>query len=195
AYRNEMGHEAFDAGASEAFAVCDHQVAHVYVKDKSRISEVGKLLGELPGIEKLLTGEERKEYHLDHERAGDIVAIADQDSWFCYYYWLDDQKAPDYARTVDIHRKPGYDPAELFVDPDIKFPKLKVGLKLLRKKLGFRTLMDVVPLKPELVKGSHGRRPESTGDWPVFVSSSKGKEATLKPVAVFDEIKSAVLSE
>ena len=195
AVREELGYDVFDAGASEAFAVCDHQLAHIYVRDKSRISEIGKLLGELPGIEKLITGEEKKEYHLDHERAGDIIAIADKDSWFCYYYWLDDKKAPDYARTVDIHRKPGYDPAELFIDPDIKFPKLKIGLKLLRKKMGFRTLMDVVPLKPELVKGSHGRRPESTGDWPIFISSSKGKEATLKPVAVFDEIRSAVLSE
>lgn len=195
AFRNELGLEVLDAGASEAFAVCDHQVAHIYVQDKRKIARVKELLEKLPGVEKLISGEEKKKYHLDHERAGDIIAVADATSWFCYYYWLDDEKAPDYARTVDIHRKPGYDPAELFIDPDIQFPKLKIGLKLLRKKLGFRTLMDVVPLKPELVKGSHGRRPESTRDWPVFISSSNGKNPLLKPVAVFEEIRSAVLSK
>ncbi|MEG9327249.1 nucleotide pyrophosphatase/phosphodiesterase family protein [Salinimicrobium catena] len=195
AYRNELGHEVFDAGASEAFAVCDHQLAHVYVKDKGKIAEVRELLERLPGVEKLISGNEKKEYHLDHDRAGDIIAVADASSWFCYYYWLDDDKAPDYARTVDIHRKPGYDPAELFVDPDIKFPKLKIGLKLFKKKLGFRTLMDVIPLKPELVKGSHGRKPESPDDWPVFISSATRNERSLKATDVFDLIRSTVLSE
>lgn len=195
AYRNELGHEVFDAGASEAFAVCDHQLAHVYVKDKGKIAEVRELLERLPGVEKLISGNEKKEYHLDHNRAGDIIAVADASSWFCYYYWLDDDKAPDYARTVDIHRKPGYDPAELFVDPDIKFPKLKIGLKLLKKKLGFRTLMNVIPLKPELVKGSHGRKPESPDDWPVFISSATRNEISLKATDVFDLIRSTVLSE
>src|SRR5690606_34930919 len=99
----------------------------------------------------------------------DLVAIADKDSWFTYYYWLDDAKAPDYARTVDIHRKPGYDPVELFIDPAIKFPMLSLGSKVLKKKLGFRQLMDVTPLDATLVKGSHGRVPENNDQWPIFV--------------------------
>ena len=87
----------------------------------------------------------------------DLVAVADADCWFNYYYWLDDDMAPDFARTVDIHRKPGYDPVELFLDPDLTLIPLRVGWKLLKKTLGFRMLMDVIPLRPELVKGSHGR--------------------------------------
>ena len=94
---------------------------------------------------------------LDHPRSGELVAIAEPDAWFTYYYWLDDARAPDFARTVDIHRKPGYDPVELFLDPAIRCPKLTIGSTLLRKKLGFRTLMDVIPLDAALVKGSHGR--------------------------------------
>ena len=96
---------------------------------------------------------------LDHPRSGELVAIAARDRWFTYYYWLDDARAPDFARTVDIHRKPGYDPVELFLDPDAsRCPRLQRGLARSRKKtLGFRYLMDVIPLDATLVKGSHGR--------------------------------------
>ena len=94
-------------------------------------------------------------------------------AWFSYYYWLDDARAPDFARTVDIHRKPGYDPVELFLDPKIPFPKLKIAWRLLQKKLGFRMLMDVIPLDATLVKGSHGRRPADKKDWPVLISQTK----------------------
>src|SRR5205823_4640205 len=102
--------------------------------------------------------------HLDHPRSGELVAIAKPGAWFTYYYWLDEARAPDFARTVDIHRKPGYDPAELFVDPSIALPKLKVGATLLKKKLGFRYLMEVVPLDARLVKGSHGRAPDQPSE-------------------------------
>lgn len=192
--REEMGLEILDPGASAAFAVCDHQVAHVYVRDKSEIDKLKTLFQKTQGIELVITGEERKEHHLLHARSGDLVLIADKDSWFSYYYWLDDKKAPDFARTVDIHRKPGYDPAELFIDPDIKFPKAKIGSKLLKKKLGLRTLMDVIPLKPELVKGSHGRKPESRNDWPIAISSSfKKRSDNFKAVDIFEEIYSKVI--
>ncbi len=107
---------------------------------------------------------------IDHPRAGDLLAIAKENAWFTYYYWLDDARAPDFARTVDIHRKPGYDPVELFLDPKIPLPKLKIAWRLLQKKLGFRMLMDVVPLDATLVKGSHGRRPADKKDWPVFIT-------------------------
>ncbi len=82
--------------------------------------------------------------------------LARADSWFAYPYWLDDRSAPDFARTVDIHRKPGYDPCELFFDPRLWWPKGRAIRRLLQKKLGFRTLFDVVPLDPDLVRGSHG---------------------------------------
>ena len=108
---------------------------------------------------------------LAHERSGDLIAIAGPDAWFTYYYWLDDRRAPDFARTVDIHRKPGYDPVELFLDPALRAPALTVGWKLARRRLGFRTLLDVIPLDATLVKGSHGRRPDiDDPDVPVFLT-------------------------
>lgn len=193
AVRKEIGLEVFDPGASSAFAVCDHQLAHIYITNKEKAGEIKMLLEQLDGIEQVLTEKEKKEQGLDHSRAGDLVAIADKNSWFCYYYWLDDAKAPDFARTVDIHRKPGYDPVELFIDPEIRFPKGKIGLKLLKKKLGFRGLMDVIPLRPELVKGSHGRKPESEEDWPVIISTSlRSSEKKLQGTDVFQEMISKI---
>lgn len=168
--RREQTWELLDAGISKAFAVADHQVAHIYINDPKVKAEVKSLIESLDGVEKVLEGQERAQFHLDHERAGDLIAIADKNSWFTYYYWLDDTKAPDFARTVEIHRKPGYDPVELFVDPSINLPKVQVGLKLVRKNLGFRTVMNVIPLDASLVKGSHGRIPENKADYPLFIT-------------------------
>ncbi|WKN33217.1 alkaline phosphatase family protein [Porifericola rhodea] len=191
AIKEELGLERLDAGASRAFAVADHQLAHVYVNDKSILSQVKKLLEKLPGIQHVLDEEGKKQFHINHERAGDLVAVADKDSWFTYYYWLDDNKAPDFARTVDIHQKPGYDPVEVFADPNIKFLKAKVGMKLLKKKLGFRYLMDVIPLDATLVKGAHGRIPESVEDRPLLISQNKNllPEANIAPTHVYELIK------
>jgi predicted AlkP superfamily pyrophosphatase or phosphodiesterase len=172
--REELGLEMLDAGASVAFAVSDHQIAHVYVRDVRRIEEVRAVLQGIEGIERVVGRVEQAEIGLDHANAGDLVAISRPDRWFTYYYWLDDAVAPDFARTVDIHRKPGYDPAELFVDPSIPLPALKVGWILLRKALGFRYLMDVVPLDATLVKGSHGRITDNPADGPVIISSERG---------------------
>jgi predicted AlkP superfamily pyrophosphatase or phosphodiesterase len=169
--RDELGLEAFDAGASEAFAVADHQVAHVYVRNRSRVPEIKQLLESCPGIERVLDAEGKAEYGLNHGRAGELVAISEPDKWFTYYYWLDDGRAPDYARTVDIHRKPGYDPVELFIDPRIRVPALTVGGKLLKKALGFRYLMDVIPLDAGLIRGSHGRVTDDPSDGPLVMSS------------------------
>ena len=157
AVRDELGLELLDPGASRAFAVADHQVAHVYINDPSIHHSVRTAIEKTPGVERVLDAESKRALGLDHERAGDLVAIAKPDAWFTYYYWLDDRRAPDFARTVDIHRKPGYDPVELFLDPSIAVPALTVGWKLARKSLGFRTLMDVIPLDATLVRGSHGR--------------------------------------
>jgi predicted AlkP superfamily pyrophosphatase or phosphodiesterase len=148
--------EQLDTFESLAFAVCDHQVAHVYVKEIWDLMRVKELLAEQPGVHRVLGGEERAEVHLAHARAGEFVLLSQPDSWFAYPFWLDDRRAPDYARTVNIHAKPGYDPCELFFDPRMWWPKGRALGRLAQKMLGFRTLFDVVPLDPSLVKGSHG---------------------------------------
>jgi predicted AlkP superfamily pyrophosphatase or phosphodiesterase len=173
AVREELGGELLDAGASAAFAVADHQIAHVYVNDRSRLAQVRSLLESLPGVERVLDEAGKKDCHLHHSRAGDLVAIAARDAWFTYYYWLDDRRAPDFARTVDIHRKPGYDPVELLIDPTLPLPQLKVALTLARKFLGFRYLMDVISLDATLVKGSHGRVTDSPREGPLLITQQQ----------------------
>jgi predicted AlkP superfamily pyrophosphatase or phosphodiesterase len=170
--REEMGRELLDAGASEAFAVADHQIAHVYVRSGGRVAEIKALLEGLPGIESVLDEDGKRHAGLDHPRSGELVAIANADSWFTYYYWLDDARAPDFARTVEIHRKPGFDPVELFIDPAFKWAKGAVGWRLAKRKLGFRALLDVIPLDASLVKGSHGRLTDRPEDGPVFIGSA-----------------------
>lgn len=171
AIRVERGLELLDAGTSTAFAVADHQIAHVYLNDPSAKSEVKALLETVSGVEKVLSGEEISAAGLNHERCGDLVLLADADSWFTYYFWMDDAKAPDYARMVDIHKKPGYDPVEMLTDPKDYLVMAKVGGKLLKKKLGFRTVLDIIPLDATLIKGSHGRVPEDKADYPIFISN------------------------
>ena len=166
-----LDRELPDPGASAAFAVADHQVAHVYVKDADRLDEVRTLLENTSGIDRVLDRREQAELGVDHERSGELVAISDRDRWFTYYHWLDDDRAPDYARTVDIHSKPGYDPVELFLDPKKSAVKARIVWKLLRKKLGFRTLMDVISLDADLVSGSHGRLEDDPNEGPILMSS------------------------
>ena len=192
AVRDELGHELLDAGASQAFAVADHQIAHVYVRDPARIPEVKSLLEKLPGVEQVLDAESKLAFGLDHSRSGELVALSRADSWFTYYHWIDDDRAPDYARTVEIHRKPGYDPVELFLDPAIRNPKLAIGWRLAKRKLGFRTLMDVVPLDAALVKGSHGRITNDPADGPMLISS----DAALLPDGALaaTEVKKLILA-
>lgn len=186
--REELGREMLDAGASAAFAVADHQIAHVYVKDAGNISQVKILLETLPGIARVLDEEGKRDAGLDHANAGELVVIAEADRWFSYPWWLDDNKAPDYARTVDIHRKPGYDPLELFIDPSIVAPRLKIALKLARRKLGLRTLMDFIPLDESLVKGSHGRPSDDPAKGAIFITTEPEllPEGEIPAVAVGD---------
>jgi len=168
----EFGREVLDPGASAAFALADHQIAHVYVNDRSRINTVRALLERLDGVETILDEDGKRAAGLDHPRSGELVAISRADRWFSYYYWLDDARAPDFARTVDIHRKPGYDPVELFVDPEIRFPMLATGWRLAKRKIGLRTLLDVISLKATtLVKGSHGRLTDAPEHGPLVISS------------------------
>ena len=163
--KDELGRETLDYGGCKAFAVADHQIAHVYVNDPAILPEVRALLESTPGIDEIRPQ--------NHPRAGDLIAVAKPNAWFTYYYWTDDAKAPDFARTIDIHRKPGYDPCELFIDPAIPFPKAKIAKFLLKKKLGIRGLLEVIPLDPTLVKGSHGRDQVTDSEKPVLIGSSE----------------------
>jgi predicted AlkP superfamily pyrophosphatase or phosphodiesterase len=168
----EFGREVLDCGASAAFAVADHQIAHVYIKDSSRIGEVRALLEKLDGVESVLDEAGQRKLGLNHPRSGELIAISKADRWFSYYYWLDDALAPDFARTVDIHRKPGYDPVELFLDPELRFPMLATAWRLGKRKLGMRALLDVISLKDTaLVKGSHGRLTDDPDHGPLVISS------------------------
>jgi predicted AlkP superfamily pyrophosphatase or phosphodiesterase len=189
--RDELGTDSLDPGASEAFAVADHQVAHVYVRDRARVSAVRGVLEQIPGVETVLEGPEIAAAGLDHPRSGELIAVSSSDRWFTYYYWQDDRRAPDFARTVDIHRKPGYDPAELFIDPTLAAPKVKVAFTLAKKMLGFRYLMEVIPLDATLVRGSHGRLTDHSADGPLLISSERSElGATIAPTAVRDVILS-----
>ena len=181
--RSEDGLELLDPGASEAFAVADHQVAHVYVRNPALLSQVRNRLERLVGVDAVLHGSSLDEAGLRHERAGDLVVVAESGAWFTYYYWMEDAHAPDFARTVDIHRKPGYDPAELFLNPHITCPKLAIARRLIARKLGFRRLMDVIGLDAGVVRGSHGRVAQPAAYQPVIIS---GRELPDGPLPCTD---------
>jgi predicted AlkP superfamily pyrophosphatase or phosphodiesterase len=195
--RDELGHELLDPGASAAFAVADHQVAHVYVNDTSKLSRVRELVERTPGVARVYDQATKHQIGLDHPRSGELVALAEPDAWFTYYYWLEECRAPDFAHTVDIHRKPGYDPVELFLDPSIKLPKAKIGWTLLKRKLGMRSLMNVIPTDATLVKGSHGLPPRSADEAPVFIAGPDVPLAknALDGTEVFDQILGALTGD
>ena len=169
--KNELGRETLDCGGSRAFAVADHQIAQVHVNDASILNDVRELLESTAGIEEIRVPAESWGPGPGCARAGDFIAIAEADAWFTYYYWEDDSLAPDFARTIDIHRKPGYDPCELFLDPKLKCPKWRIAKFLLKKKLGLRGLLEVIPLDASLVKGSHGRDRVPDDEQPVLLGS------------------------
>ncbi|MGW7247382.1 alkaline phosphatase family protein [Streptomyces decoyicus] len=184
------GMEYLDPTVSRAFAVADHQIAHVYVRRPEDLTATREALSGLPGIGQLLDDRGKKEYGLDHPRAGDLVALAEPDAWFTYYYWLDDARAPDFARLVEIHRKPGYDPAELFMDPRDPYVRLRAAAALARKKTGMRYRMVVVPLDPEPVRGSHGLLPADPADGPVLICSQPD---VLPPAPAATDVKPLLL--
>ncbi|MEN9974617.1 MAG: hypothetical protein RLZZ282_623 [Verrucomicrobiota bacterium] len=184
--KDELGRETLDCGASRAFAVADHQVAHVYVNDASILPEVRALLENTPGIDEVRVPHEIWGEGIANQRAGDFIAISSPDAWFTYYFWENDALAPDYARTIDIHRKPGYDPCELFIDPALKHPKLKIASFLLKKMIGLRGLMEVIPLDATLVRGSHGRDRVTAMERPVLLG-------TRFPVATAQDVHHAIV--
>jgi hypothetical protein len=190
--------EMLDTAGSRAFAVCDHQLAHVYadLTDLETTARLRSLISAIPGVARVLAGPERAEIALDHTRAGELVVLAEDDAWFAYPYWLDDRQAPDFARTVDIHRKPGYDPCELFFDPNLIWPRGRAILRLAQKKLGFRTLFDVVPLDPKLVRGSHGLPARRSEDRPVLIGDGPTPRDTGSiPITAVHELLLNALSD
>ena len=197
AIKDELGREMLDCGASKVFAVADHQVAHIYVNDLSLEKPARRLLEKTAGLAQVLGRAEQAELGVNHPRSGDLIGVASENAWFTYYYWSDDAFAPDFARCVDIHRKPGYDPVELFLDPKLNLPKIKIGWRLLQKKLGFRMLMDVVPLDASLVKGSHGLRARDQRNYPILIAedSSRCADSALTATEVYEVIKKQVLAE
>src|SRR3954468_6980904 len=167
------GMEYLDPWTSRAFSVSDHQIAHVYVSDPADLDAVRSTLSSLEGVGEVLEGESLAAAGLNHERSGELVALAERDAWFTYHYWLDNARPPDFGRQVEIHRKPGYDPAELFWDPDDeRGAKLRGGLALARKTAGFRYVLSVVGLDAsKYVAGTHGLLPSDPVDGPVFLCS------------------------
>ncbi len=194
--KEELGLELLDPGNSRAFAVADHQVAHVYIHNPALVGAVKQLLERVPGVEQVLDAAELAARGLLHSRTGDLLVVAEPDAWFTYYYWMEDKFAPDFARCVDIHRKPGYDPVELFLDPEIKIPQLKIAWRLLQKRLGFRMLMDLIPLDATLVKGSHGARPKQRKDFPVLILPGQTAAPSLEIQAteVYALLRSRLIS-
>ena len=189
--RDELGRDALEPMTSPAFAVCDHQIAHVYVRDTtgtpqhnrvdaqsispahaSRVQHVAQVLAALPGVESVLDRDAQTALALNHARSGDLVVTAQPRAWFAYPWWLDDARAPDFARCVDIHKKPGYDPCELLVDPAITLPALHVAKFKIARALGFRASLQLTPLNASLVKGTHGRTQLAPGFEPVVLAEN-----------------------
>ena len=190
--KDELGRETLDCGACKVFAIADHQIAHIYVKDEALLQPAKELVEQLDGVAYVLDQEGQRAAGIAHERSGDLVAVAETNAWFNYYYWEEDEKAPDFARCVDIHRKYGYDPVELFLDPRITAPKLKIATTLLKRKLGFRALMDVIPLDATLVRGSHGAIPPDSSEWPVLIGTGDSSEP-IDATAVHDRLFAALV--
>jgi predicted AlkP superfamily pyrophosphatase or phosphodiesterase len=184
--------EQLDLYGSRAFAVVDHQLAHVYVRDAEDISRVREALVAVPGVAKVLAAEERTLIHLDHEQSGELILLAEPDAWFAYPFWLDDALAPDYARAVAIHAKPGFDPCELFFDPRLHFPKLHAARRVLQKKLGFRMTLDVVPLDAGIVRGSHGLAAADPRDRPILIGHGSNPGASVPMTRVRDLLLTAL---
>ncbi|MCP9753674.1 alkaline phosphatase family protein [Lacihabitans sp. CCS-44] len=195
AIREEAGHELLDAGASKAFAVADHQIAHIYVNYLKEKARVKSILEKIQGVAMVMDEAEKQKHQINHQRAGDFVLMAKADSWFTYYYWNDDKLAPDFARSVDIHNKPGYDPVEMFMNPANPFIKLRAAYKLARKLLGFRYRMDVIPLDATLIKGSHGTLDIGKEYYPVLITNQAINQKEIAATDVYSVIWQSVFGE
>jgi hypothetical protein len=113
--RTVRGRAYLDLYESRAFALVDHEIAHVYVCHDGDLAAARRVLEEAPGVGRVLAWPEQVGLGIDHANTGDLVLEAAPGHWFSYRYWDAPEQAPDYAGHVDIHRKPGYDPCELFL--------------------------------------------------------------------------------
>lgn len=185
--------EQLDTFASRAFAVCDHQLAHVYAEDSTAARQAFDVLCALPGVARALAGGRRCELNLEHPRSGELILLAEPNTWFAYPFWLNDRRAPDYARSVAIHHKPGFDPCELYFDPKLRFPKMRVVRRLLQRSLGFRMTMDVIPLDASLVRGSHGLAASHDADRPLWIGDGPSPGSAAVPMTAFRDAALAAL--
>jgi hypothetical protein len=190
--RNGPFGEQLELYTSRAFAVCDHQLAHIYIANANDVPIVRDNLRSLSGIAKIYSGGEREQINLNHSRAGEIIVLSEPDAWFAYPFWLEDRLAPDYARSVAIHHKPGFDPCELLFDPRLMFPKLHAARRLVQKKLGFRMKMDVVPLDASIVRGSHGLAAADPLDRPILIGQGRSPGPSVPMTDVRDLILGAM---
>jgi predicted AlkP superfamily pyrophosphatase or phosphodiesterase len=173
--------ELLEPGISAAFAVCDQQTAQIYVKDESVVGKVKRLLSDVDGVEQVFDRNAMAQLGINHPRAGELLAVAEPGCWFAYPYWLDDSQAPDFARCVAIHAKPGWDPAELFLAPGLG-GKLHLLKRLLQGKLGLRAPFDVISTDATLVRGSHGRIPNDDKTRPVLITSWSRASTAVTPM-------------
>jgi hypothetical protein len=142
-----------DYDNSDAFAMVDHQIAHVYLKAGTNPDKVRQAFASERTIQI-----HEKANGLNHSRAGDLQLQAADGTWFDYRWWDPTEAAPVFAPTVDIHRKPGYDPLELFLEP------------------GTRTITK----DASLIKGSHGSVPGSSG---VLIGTSYDSKTEMTDLA------------
>lgn len=177
---HDLAGERVDTAMSEAFAIADHQVALVYVKDHQHLPQIEKALAQLDGVESVLPQSKAR-----GSRCPDLLCVADEQSWFSYPYWLDESNAPDFAHSVAIHDKMGYDPCEMLFDSNLRFPKLKLLQKLLQKRCGFRTVMDLISTEPWRIKGSHGRLPRTESEAPIWMAPQSFHESGVLGLEAF----------
>jgi predicted AlkP superfamily pyrophosphatase or phosphodiesterase len=168
--QNAENGELLEPGASAAFAVCDQQTAHIYVNCESAIEKVRELVQAVDGVDRVLDRQQMRDVELDHPRSGELFAVAEPDCWFAYPYWFEDSHAPDFARCVAIHAKPGWDPTELFLRAGLR-GKMHLAKRLLQKTLGLRAPFDVISGDMATVRGSHGRIPASDEHRPVLIAN------------------------
>lgn len=169
--REIQGKEFLDLEMSDAFAMVDHQVAHIYCKN-TVTKDVKDLLENTEGVDFVLDSETKGRLGIDHERSGELIAVCNPDHWFSYYWWTQLERAPQFAFTVDIHRKPGYDPLELFFDPAHK----------------------CIPQDVKLIKGSHGRTDQELKNRPVFaLCGPAGKSYPLPDKLHATDVEAVIL--
>jgi predicted AlkP superfamily pyrophosphatase or phosphodiesterase len=145
--------ERLDPGTSRAFAVCDNQVAHVYVARAEDIVAVRSLLGATPGVREVLDAGAQARAGIAHARSGELIATSTPRAWFAYPYWSEPAKTPDFAECIAIFEKIGTDTCELFLKPGLG-GKLHMAKRLGQLALGLKVPFDVIDTDERNVRGA-----------------------------------------